>query len=85
MDGLHGRVAGFVTLTMWIYSPVTLGVLKLATVDAEFENSENIQIFLNNYLQMLRQEAKDPKYMWNPHGFMCNKNGANKLAFPQMC
>ena len=32
------------------------------------------------FLQMLRQEAKDPKYMWNPCGFICNKNGANKLA-----
>ena len=25
MDGMHGRVTGFVTLTMWVYSPVTLG------------------------------------------------------------
>ena len=80
MDGMHGHVNGYVTLTMWVYSPVTLGVLKLATMDAESENSEKIQIFLRNFLKMLRQETKDPNFMWNPCGFMCDENGANKLA-----
>ena len=77
MDGMHGCVNGYVTLTMWVYSPVTLGVLKLATMDAK---SENIEIFLSNFLKMLRQESKDPKFMWNPHGFMVDENGTNKLA-----
>ena len=53
MDGMHGCVNGYVALTMWVYSPVTLGVLKLATMGVE---SENIQIFLKNFLKMIRQE-----------------------------
>ena len=80
MDMMHGRGSGFVTLTMWVYSPVTLGVLKLATMDVESESSESIQLFLTNFLQMLRQESKEPNYMWNPCGFMCDENAANKLA-----
>ena len=49
-------------------------------MDAESESSESIQLFLKIFLQLLRQESKDPNYMWNPCGFMCDKNGANKLA-----
>ena len=77
---MHGRVTGFVTLTMWVYNRVTLGVLKLATMDVESEISESIQLFLTNFLQMLRQESKEANYMWNPRGFMCDENAANKLA-----
>ena len=27
LDGMHSRVHGYVTLTLWVYSPVTLGVM----------------------------------------------------------
>ena len=27
LDGMHSRVQGYVTLTLWVYSPVTLGVM----------------------------------------------------------
>ena len=27
LDGIHSRVHGYMTLTLWIYSPVTLGVM----------------------------------------------------------
>ena len=35
LDGLHSQVKNHITLTLWVYNPVTLALFRLATMEAE--------------------------------------------------
>ena len=84
LDGMHSRVHGYVTLTLWVYSPVTLGVMRLAIMECEKENADNISMFLHTFNKMLKQHTNNPDFTWNPRGFMCDENGANKIAIKRV-
>lgn len=47
IDGMHSRVIGFKTLTMWTYHPGMCRVMKLAIMHCEHENTEMLTLFLN--------------------------------------
>ena len=42
------------------------------------EDTENVTIFLQNFLAILCEVKKDLNYMWKPHLIMADENGANK-------
>ena len=84
LDGMHSRVHGYVTLTLWVYSPVTLGVMQLAIMECEKEDANNISMFLYTFNKMLKQHTNIPDFTWNPRGFMCDENGANKIAIKRV-
>ena len=80
LDGMHSRIQGYVTLTLWVYSPVILGVMRLATMECEKEDSHNIALFIKTFNKMLLQHTEYSNFVGNPRGFTCNENGTNKIA-----
>ena len=80
MDGLHSRVVDYITLMLWVHNPVIHHLQRIACMECEAENMENITKFLMLVNEMLRQVKGDPNYMWAPKCIMADENGANKNA-----
>ena len=60
LDGLHSCVKINITLTMWVYNPVTVGLFRLAVMEAEREDTMNITTFLRTFNDMLRKHSGNP-------------------------
>ena len=80
MDGLHLRVKDYITLTLWVENSIICKMQRLASMECTSEDTENVTIFLQNFLAILCEVKKDPNYMWKPHMIMADENGANKRA-----
>ena len=78
MDGLHSWAKGLITLTLWVTNPVLLITHRLACMDCERENTENVALFLKLFNEILCKVKKDPTFIWSPRGIMVDENGANK-------
>lgn len=78
IDGTHSRCKEYKTLTMWVYHPGMLRVMKLATMEVEKENTQSLTLFLQTFNSMLQDIKKDPEYHFFPTaGFLCDEHGAN--------
>ena len=42
------------------------------------EDTENVMIFLQNFLDILCEVKNNPQYMWKPRMIMADENRANK-------
>ena len=80
MDRLHSRVKDYTTLTLWVENPIICKTQRLASMECTSEDTENVTIFLQNFLAILRKVKKDPNYMWKPCMIMADENSANKRA-----
>ena len=80
MDGLHSRVKDYITLTLWVENPIIEKTQRLASMECLTEDTENVTIFLQNFLDILREVKNDTQYMWKPRMIMADENGANKKA-----
>ena len=80
MDGLHSRVKGFVTLTLWVKNPVSLITHRLACMECESEDTTNVIRFLTLYNEILQKVKGNSSFVWSPRGIMTDENGANKNA-----
>ena len=80
MDGLHSRVKDYITLTLWVENLIICKMQRLASMECGSEDTENITIFLQNFLDILHEVKIDPNYVWKPRMIMANENGANKRA-----
>ena len=78
MDGLHSRVKGFVTLTLWVKNPVSLITHRLACMECKSEDTTNVIHFLTLYNEILQKVKGDSSFVWSPRALMKDKNGANK-------
>ena len=78
MDGLHSRVKDYITLTLWVENPIIEKTQRLASMECLTEDTENVTIFLQNFLDILHEVKNDPQYMWKPRMIMADENGANK-------
>ena len=67
MDGLHSRVKDYITLTLWVENPIICKMQRLASMEYTSEDTENVTIFLQNFLAILREVKRDLNYMWKPH------------------
>ena len=81
MDGLHSWAKGLITLMLWVTNPVSLLTHRLACMDCESENMENVALFLflKLFNEILHKVIKDPTFIWSPRGIMVDENGANKM------
>ena len=61
MDGLHLRVKDYITLTLWVENPIICKTQRLASMECTSEDTENVTIFLQNFLAILCEVKKDPK------------------------
>ena len=80
MDGLHLRVKDYITLTLWVENPTICKTQRLASIECTSKDTENVTIFLQNFLAILCKVKKDLNYMWKPCMIMADENGANKRA-----
>ena len=80
MDGLHSRVKDYITLTLWVENLIICKMQRLTSMECTSEDTENVTIFLQNFLTILCEVKKDLNYMWKPHMIMVDENRANKRA-----
>ena len=80
MDGLHFRVKDYIILTLWVENPIICKTQRLAFMECTSEDTENVTIFLQNFLAILCEVKKDLNYMWKSRMIMADENGANKRA-----
>ena len=80
MDGLHSRVKDYITLTLWVENPIICKMQRLTSIECTSEDTENVTIFLQNFLAILREVKKDLNYMWKLRMIMADENGTNKRA-----
>ena len=66
MDGLHSRVKDYITLTLWVENPVICKMQRLTSKECASEDTENITIFLQNFLDILCEVKNYPNYVWKP-------------------
>ena len=66
MDGLHSWAKGLITLTLWVTNPVSLITHRLACMDCERENMENVALFLKLFNEILCKVKKDRTFIWSP-------------------
>ena len=53
---------------------------RLACMECATEDTENVTIFLQNFLAILREVKQDPNYMWKSCMIMADENSVNKRA-----
>ena len=80
LDGMHSRVKGYKSLSLWTYHPGMKRVICLATMEAEKEDTESLTLFLNLFNKVLSEVSGIVNYKFNPVGMMCDEAGANFLA-----
>ena len=76
-DGMHSRVRGYKTLTLWVYHPGMCKVVLLAIMETESENTDMVTLFFNLFNQCLKELTGDNSYTFSPYGFMVTEASAN--------
>ena len=66
MNGLHSWAKGLITLTLWVTNPVSLITHRLACMDSESKNTENVALFLKLFNEILCKVKKNPTFIWSP-------------------
>ena len=61
MDGLHSRVKNYITLTLWVENPIICKTQRLASMECTSKDTENVTIFLQNFLAILCEVKKKIK------------------------
>lgn len=85
MDGIHSRCKNYKTLTLWMYHPGMKKIMRLASMECERENTENVKLFLQTFNSMLAEIKGDSDYIFNPKmGFYCDEAGAFINAIEQV-
>ena len=67
-DGMHSRVRGYKTLTLWVYHLGMCKVLLLAVMEMESENTEMVTLFFNFFNECLKEFTGDKSYNFLPNG-----------------
>ena len=77
VDATHTRCRGFKSLTLWVYHPVMRKLLRIAIMEVEQENTENLTKFWQLLNEMLQKVSGQNNYHFNPVGFVADKHHAN--------
>jgi len=77
VDVKHNRCRDFKAVTLWTYHPAMRKVVRLAIMDVEEENSDNLTTFWLLFNGMLREVSGDDQYLFNPTGFISDEHHAN--------
>ena len=75
-DAMHRRVHGFKTLTHWVHYPGLRRMKRLASMEVEWENADNVELFFNILNEALCKYTKDETYCFNPAMFVTDAAGA---------
>ena len=80
IDVMHDRCRDYKTATLWTYHPSMRKLLRLAVMDIEKENTENLTLFWHIFNRMLQEVSGQPDYRFNPIGFIADEHQANFKA-----
>jgi len=80
VDVKHNRCPGFKAVTLWTYHPTMRKLIRLAIMDVEDENTDNLTNFWLIFNDMLQEVSGDDAYMFNPNGFISDEHHANFQA-----
>ena len=83
MHGMHSRVQGYKTVTLWTY-PGMNKVMALAIVECQNENTQMIKHFLQTFNKCLQHYTGIDDYKFDPYGIMCDEGGANMNAIEEV-
>jgi hypothetical protein len=75
-DGMHKRVHGYKTLTLWLYNIICRKLMRLATMEVVSEKEPYIVIFFQLINEMLAELKEVPGYKFNPKYIMTDEAGA---------
>lgn len=76
-DGKFKRCRGFVTLTASVYRSLFRKQVQLATMEAENENAENVELFWILFNEVLEKVSGKKGTKFNPKGWCTDMAGAN--------
>ena len=82
-DGKHNRCRGFITLTASVYHLLLRKQIPLATMEAEKENSANVELFWTLFNEALVKVAQRP-VKFNPIGWCTDMAGANIMGISKV-
>jgi hypothetical protein len=82
-DGMHKRVRGYTTLTLWVFHPSLRKLLRLATMEVKGENTANIASFFQTVDRMLTDICGVP-HRFKPSQILVDENGANFKAIKEV-
>ena len=77
VDATHTHCRGFKTVTLWTYHPVLRKLLRIAIMEVEEENTENLSQFWHLLNQMLSKVSGEKNYTFRPTGFVADEHHAN--------
>ena len=65
-DGMHSRIRGYKTLTLWVYYPRMCKVVLLAVMETKSKNTDMVTLFFNLFNQCLKELTGDSSYTFSP-------------------
>ena len=73
-------------LQLWIQAraPITRSVMRIATMEAMYEDTPTMILFFNLLNEVLQKVSGKPKYKFNPSRFYVDEVGANKNAISRV-
>lgn len=80
VDAKHDRCRGFKSVTLWTYHPTMRKLLRLAVMEVEHENAENLTVFWQIFNEMLQKVSSKISYKFNPTGFVADEHHANWIS-----
>ena len=75
-DGMHRRVRGFKTLTLWVHHPGLRRMKRLASMDCHRETKDMVALFFELFNSALRDYTGNPDYVFNPAMLVTDEAGA---------
>ena len=83
-DTMHSRVENYKNITAWVKNPITRCVMRIATMEAEKETTESLELFFRLLNEVLQKVSGDPHYKFNPYKFYVDEAGANINAISRV-
>ena len=80
IDATHDRCKGFKSVTLWTYHPVCRKLIRLAIMEIEIENAENLTLFWTVFNKMLQEMSGNSCDKFNPIGFVADEHHANWIS-----
>ena len=83
-DGKRKRCRNFVTLTASVYHSLLQKQIPLAVMEAENEDTTNIELFWTLFNEVLQKVSVQKDYKFNPVGWCTDMAGANFAAITKV-
>lgn len=83
-DGKTKRCRGFVTLTASVYHTLLRKQIPLAVMEAENEDTTNIELFWTLFNEVLQKVSGQKDYKFHPVGWCTDMAGANFAAITKV-